>query len=155
MSTLPFTPFGVNLDPFFERIWHEEVPHRRHRRGRKEERELSVVCDIVESPTHYILEFEIPGCKKEVKDPLLLNMEQNINVEVKPPNLRVSGEFKKEDPESYRRSLSERLFGKFERRITLPEDVDLKDIKAEYKDGILFVHVKKKEETKPQKIQVV
>ena len=56
------------------------------------------------------------------------------------------------DKENYYRR--ERCYGKFERAFTLPENVDADNIKADYKDGVLEVHVPKPEEKKPRQITV-
>jgi len=40
------------------------------------------------------------------------------------------------------------------RRFTLPEDVDGNKVAAEYKDGILNVHLPKSEKAEPKSIEV-
>jgi HSP20 family protein len=50
---------------------------------------------------------------------------------------------------------SERSYGTFSRSFTLPVTVDTERIKAEYKDGVLFVTLPKVEEAKPRKIKVL
>ncbi len=49
---------------------------------------------------------------------------------------------------------TERLFGSFERRFTLPQTVNREKIDASYKDGVLHLTLPKREEVKPRKIQV-
>ena len=43
---------------------------------------------------------------------------------------------------------------KFIRRLALPEYVNLENIDAEYKDGILTIRMRKKDEAKPRKINI-
>jgi len=50
--------------------------------------------------------------------------------------------------------LNEIFSGKFQRTITLPEDVDPTQVEADYHDGILHVSVKRKEEAKTRRIAV-
>ena len=48
----------------------------------------------------------------------------------------------------------ERSYGSFMRSFTLPEDADGTKVSAEYKDGILTVHLPKSEKVKPKSIEV-
>ena len=48
----------------------------------------------------------------------------------------------------------ERSFGKFERRFVLPVSVNVDDIKAAYKDGLLRVEIPKPVDSKPKQITV-
>jgi HSP20 family protein len=48
----------------------------------------------------------------------------------------------------------ERRFGTFSRTIGLPQGVGEDEIKADYHDGVLEVHVKKPEQPKPRRIQI-
>jgi HSP20 family protein len=48
----------------------------------------------------------------------------------------------------------ERFFGRFERRFTLPADIDPETIKADYKDGVLKIDIPKPEARKPRQITV-
>ena len=49
---------------------------------------------------------------------------------------------------------TERSVGSFQRSFRLPTDVDVDDITAEYKDGILNIDVPKAEEARPRSIEV-
>ncbi|MGI6454382.1 MAG: Hsp20/alpha crystallin family protein [bacterium] len=55
-------------------------------------------------------------------------------------------------PEAVHRS--ERAAGKFVRTVELPTEVDTDNISAEYRNGILYIHVPKTEEAKPKSIEV-
>jgi HSP20 family protein len=48
----------------------------------------------------------------------------------------------------------ERLYGKFVRSFTLPENADETKIQAEFKDGMLLVHLPKTEKAKPKMVEV-
>lgn len=48
----------------------------------------------------------------------------------------------------------ERAYGSFLRSFTLPEDADGSKVAAEYKDGILNVHLPKSENAQPTSIEV-
>jgi len=48
----------------------------------------------------------------------------------------------------------ERAYGRFARSFTLPEDADGSKVTAEFKDGVLKVHLLKSERAKPKSIEV-
>src|SRR5918912_2787143 len=48
----------------------------------------------------------------------------------------------------------ERRFGTFSRTIGLPQGVTEDSVRAEFKDGVLEVHVRKPEQPKPRRIQI-
>jgi HSP20 family protein len=100
--------------------------------------------DVYEEKDSYVVKAELPGMKKE-----------EINVSIENGELVISGErkgeAKGEGAEVYR---SERYFGKFQRTVSLPATVAAKDVRAEYKDGVLTVTLPKSEESKPKQIEV-
>ena len=100
--------------------------------------------DILESKDGYLIRAELPGMKKE-----------DFNLEVNDGTLTFSGERKAEpltDGVAYHRA--ERVNGKFSRSFYLPQSVRQDGIKANYRDGILEVHVLKAEEAKPRQIAI-
>ena len=48
----------------------------------------------------------------------------------------------------------ERTYGTFVRSFTVPDDADETNVMAEFKDGVLKVHLPKNEKAKPQTIDV-
>ena len=48
----------------------------------------------------------------------------------------------------------ERNYGSFQRNFTLPEDADAGAVSADFKNGVLYVHLPKSEEKKPRQIEV-
>ena len=81
-------------------------------------------------------------------DPTSLDISIQNNV------LTISGERRviREAGASYYRK--ERFDGEFRRVMTLPEDVDPDRVDATYTDGVLHIHVERKESSKPRQIQV-
>jgi HSP20 family protein len=57
----------------------------------------------------------------------------------------------KEDANYYRK---ERFVGSFRRLITLPDDVDPDKVDARYRDGVLQIHIQRREAARPRQIQV-
>jgi HSP20 family protein len=101
-------------------------------------------CDVSETESEVIVHAELPGVAAE-----------DMNVTVHDGMLTISGEKrteKKVDDGGY----TERFFGSFERRLSIPAHVDEERIEAQMKDGVLEVHMPKaaKAEPQPRKIEV-
>jgi len=115
----------------------------------KEEAFLTSFVPVVntrEGEYAYHVELDLPGIKKE---DIEITTEDNV--------LTISGERKLKDEvkeEDYYKV--ESVYGKFSRSFTLPEKVDVENIHAESKDGVLEVIIPKLkvEETKPKKIEI-
>jgi len=104
----------------------------------------SPALDLYDDKDAFVVSVELPGMKKE-----------EIDIALHDGVLTVSGERKHErenkEGQTFR---SERYFGKFQRSLTLPSQVDSTKVKASYKDGVLSVYLPKAEEAKPRQIQV-
>jgi HSP20 family protein len=100
--------------------------------------------DVWETENEIVYAFDLPGIP-----------EESVNVELEDGSLTVSAERERQhevsDDRFYR---FERRYGTFSRTIGLPQGVDESGIRAEYKDGVLEVHVAKPEQPKPRRIQV-
>jgi len=106
--------------------------------------EWSPLVDISEDEKEYAVKAELPEIKKE---DVKLTVQDNV--------LCISGERKYEKEEKGKKyHRMERAYGSFMRSFTLPEDADGSRVAAEYKDGILRVHVPKSEKAKPKSIEV-
>ncbi|WP_045836968.1 Hsp20/alpha crystallin family protein [Hyphomicrobium sp. 99] len=94
--------------------------------------------DIVDKDTAYEITAELPGLD-----------ENNIDVKVANGMLTIKGE-KKEEKEEKKKDyyLSERRFGSFERRFSVPKGVDTDKIAASFKKGVLTVTLPKSTEAK-------
>jgi HSP20 family protein len=100
--------------------------------------------DVWETDDEVVYAFDLPGIP-----------EDNIAVEFDDGALTVSGERERtheaKEEGFYR---YERRFGSFSRSVGLPPGVTEDDVKADYRDGVLEVTVKKPETPKPRRIQV-
>ncbi len=106
--------------------------------------EWSPLVDITEDEKEYIVKAEIPEMKKE-------DIKINVHDEV----LSISGERKYEKEEKGKKyHRVERAYGSFMRSFTLPEDADGSKVNAEYKDGVLKIHLPKSEKAKPKTIEI-
>jgi HSP20 family protein len=102
------------------------------------------LVDITEDDKEYLITAELPEVKKE---DVKVMMENGV--------LTISGErkFEKEEKDKkYHRV--ERSYGSFARSFTLPTDGDAQKVHAEFKDGVLKVHVTKSEAARPKQIEV-
>jgi HSP20 family protein len=100
--------------------------------------------DVWETENEVVYAFDLPGIP-----------EDKISVEFEDGAVTVSAERERQQEVSDERFYRfERRFGTFSRTIGLPQGVGEDDIKADYHDGVLEVHVKKPESPKPRRIQV-
>ena len=106
--------------------------------------EWAPLVDIVEDDKQYLIKAELPQVTKA-----------DVKVTVQDDVLTITGErtFEKEaNGTKYHRV--ERAYGRFGRSLTMPEDADGNGVVAEYKDGVLEVHLPKSEKAKPKTIEV-
>ena len=100
--------------------------------------------DISETEGEYLIKAELPEVRKE-----------DVKVTVENGVLTLQGERRQEKEEKGKRfHRVERSYGSFVRSFTLPESVDESFVKAEYKDGVLNLHLPKSEKVKPKAIDV-
>lgn len=92
--------------------------------------------DLFESNGEFVIRADVPGLKKE-----------DLHVEITDNELVISGERRDEREEHkgefYR---SERSYGRFERRIALPEGTNADSVSSTFNNGILEVRMKAPEQ---------
>jgi HSP20 family protein len=100
--------------------------------------------DVQETDAEYLIKADLPDVKKD-----------DVKVQIQDGFLSVTGERKQEKEEKGKRfHRVERAYGRFERRLSLPTEVDPNKVAAEFKDGVLQVHLPKSPAAKPQTIAV-
>lgn len=101
--------------------------------------------NIMETADAFIVEMAVPGLKKS---DFHLNLENQV--------LSISTELKEEN-EHEEENYTRREFGysSFRRTYTLPESINEDKIDARYKDGILSIHLPKKEEAKQKPARTI
>ncbi len=78
-----------------------------------------------------------------------------LDVQLEEGTLTIAGERKApEVPEKATVHIGERFAGRFRRVVSLPDDVDPGAIQATYRDGVLHVHIQRKEEAQPRRIAI-
>jgi HSP20 family protein len=98
--------------------------------------------DITENDGEFLIKAELPEVKKE-----------DIDVSVNNGVVTISGERRSEIKDEKEHRI-ERFYGSFSRSFSLPENVKEADIRAENKEGMLYLHLPKSEADKPKKIDV-
>ena len=106
--------------------------------------EWTPLVDITEDEKEYLIKAELPEVKKE-----------DVKVTVENGMLTISGERKIEKEEKGKRyHRVERAYGSFVRSFSLPDNIDSNKVNADFKDGVLRVHVAKSEHARPKQIEV-
>ncbi|MGC9943844.1 MAG: Hsp20/alpha crystallin family protein [Verrucomicrobiota bacterium] len=106
--------------------------------------EWAPLVDIAEDEKEYLLKIELPEVQKE-----------DVKVTLENGTLTISGERKAEKEEKTRKfHRVERSYGRFVRSFTVPDGASAENVKAEFKDGVLRVHLTKSERARPKQIEV-
>lgn len=96
---------------------------------------------ICEDQQHFYVDLELPGVPQDL-----------VDVTVQERQLLIS--YARKIPEDRQFIYNERPYGCFERRLALPDTIDVASIKAEMRDGILQITLVKAPEAQPRKIAV-
>ena len=100
--------------------------------------------DIIEDDKEYLIKAELPEVGKN-----------DVKITVEKGVLTISGERKFEKEEKGKRyHRIECASGSFVRSFSLPDDADNGKVNAEFRDGVLRVHVAKSEKARPRQIEV-
>jgi HSP20 family protein len=115
--------------------------------GRREDgvfADWSPALDIEERDQEYLVKTDLPDVKKE-----------QVKVGIENGVLTIEGERKYEKDETTKRvHRLEREYGKFVRRLAMPGEVDQPKVAAEFKDGVLTVHLPKSSTARPRQVDV-
>src|SRR5204863_9914313 len=104
----------------------------------------SPLVDVFEDSEGITLKVELPEVDAD-----------DVDIQVEGNSLTLRGERKLENvdkQEGYHRV--ERSYGSFGRRFTLPSTVEMANVTAQSRDGVLRIFLPKKAETKPRQIKV-
>ena len=100
--------------------------------------------DIYETENELVVKADLPDLQ-----------DKDIDVRVENNTLTIRGERKFEkdiNEDNYLRI--ERSYGSFMRSFSLPNTVSSENIRAEYRNGVLTLHMAKREESKPKQIKI-
>jgi len=147
--TVPYTFFRPFESPLFREM--EEMTERFNKFFKpfdlKEPltvADFTPAVDIQETENEYLVKTELPEVKKE-----------DVKVTVENGILTIQGERKLEKEEKNRKyHRLERSYGTFLRTFTVPLDADETKVAADFKEGLLKVHIPKTEKARPKAIEV-
>jgi len=106
--------------------------------------EWSPLVDISEDDKEYLIKAELPEVKKE-----------DVKVTAEEGTLTIMGERKFEKAEKNKKyHRVERAYGSFGRSFSFPDDASPGKVSAEFKDGVLTVHLAKVAKAKPQQVEI-
>jgi HSP20 family protein len=106
--------------------------------------EWAPAVDVQETEGEYLIKADLPDVKKE-----------DVHVELQDGMLCLRGERRQEKEDKGKKfHRVERAYGQFERRLALPSEVDSQKVVAEFKNGVLNVHLPKSASAKPKAIEV-
>jgi HSP20 family protein len=136
-----------NVNPYrtindLQRFWNEAFSPAGVNREAVQNWEPNI--DIYETESgDLVLLAELPGMKE---GDFKISSENNV--------LTISGDRKWDANKEYRVHRRERPEGLFQRSFSLPSTVDINDVNAAYKNGILSIRLPKKVEARPRQIPV-
>ncbi len=98
---------------------------------------------VYETKDEYVFEAELPGWTRD-----------QVSISFENQTLTLSGNRELIQGEGRQYHRVEGFYGQFTRSFTVPGGVDFNRVEAELKDGVLIVHLPKREEAKPRQIEV-
>lgn len=98
--------------------------------------------DVEETEDAYVVDVDLPNVNPE-----------NVNLEMRGEELRISGAFEERSRGGVVRRQG-RQTGEFEYMIDLPSDIDSDQVQAAYSNGVLTVMVPKARDAQPRRIEI-
>ena len=91
----------------------------------------------------FVLVMELAGVKKD-----------DLSIEVKGDTVRIKGKKTIDARENASVHRRERAEGQFDRTLTLPAKIEAAQVRAEYRDGVLALHLPRAESEKPRSVAI-
>jgi HSP20 family protein len=133
----------VSLQDRMNRLFEDASQRRANEAGVRDELEQAdwyPAADVGEDENEYTVALDLPGVDRTTVD---ISVDDN--------RLTIKGTRPGPATTLHR---SECPQGKFLRSFSVPGVVNQSDIKADYKDGVLRVHLPKRAERKPQRVEI-
>ena len=142
MALVKWDPFR-DVNDFFERFnrfWNLPAQISKESREGLATTDWVPAVDISETDAEYQIKAELPEVKKK-----------DVKVSIEERVLTIQGERKHEKEEKKKKyHRVERCFGSFTRSFSLPGNIAEDKITADFKNGVLLLHVPKTEKAKPE-----
>ena len=133
-----------------ERMNHlfEDAAHRQTRTGEETENEIEQAdwfpaADVFEADDEFTIVLDLPGIERDGLD---VGLDEN--------SLTIRGVRAPLAPDGANQRRTERPSGRFLRKFTLPDVVDRERIAADYKDGVLRLHLPKRKEPRSRRVEI-
>lgn len=104
---------------------------------------LIPAVDVVEDATGITLYADLPGVPKD-----------KLSLQVQSDSLSIEGELNLNVPEGMQALHAEVSRPRFKRQFTLSKELDAEKVSAEFKHGVLKLHIPKAAQAQPRKINV-
>ncbi len=91
----------------------------------------------------FVVVTELPGIRRD-----------EVNIQVQGDRIRIAGRKAIDYGEAASLHRRERLAGSFDRTIAVPIEIDADRVKAEYRNGVLALHLTRAERDKPKSITI-
>jgi len=143
MNLIRYDPLREALQQMRHQLFHQHV-EQPFEESQGTGGGWSPLVDVFEDGEGITLKVELPEVDAD-----------DVDIQVEGNALTLRGERKLENvdkQEGYHRV--ERSYGAFARRFTLPSTVEMGNVTAQSRDGVLRIFVPKKAETKPRQIKV-
>jgi HSP20 family protein len=101
--------------------------------------------DIKENDNEIRLDLELPGLKPE---------DVEITAENGVLTIRGEKQAERKEGDEHRYQIIERVYGTFMRSFQLPQGVDADQVKAEFNNGVLSLHIPKAALPQPKRIEI-
>jgi len=111
--------------------------------SQQDERVLRPPVDICEDSSGITLQADMPGVPKD-----------GFNIQVNQDTLSIEGKTSIAMPENMEPLYADINSMKYQRNFSLSSELDAERIDASLKDGVLTLHIPKREELQPRKIEV-
>ncbi len=99
--------------------------------------------ELVEHDQGWSISMDLPGLSQD-----------EVEVLIEQGELVIRGERKRPAREGQRVLQSTRLFGSFEKRYRLTEQIDASSVKADMQAGVLTVHLDRAPESRPRRVEI-
>lgn len=101
-------------------------------------------ADVYEAEDEYLIYLDMPGVKK---NDLKVKIENDSH-------LLVEGRIDRQNRLDGHYIINECLHTGYHRHFNLPDDADRDKVKADFKEGVLEIHLPKREKAKPREISI-
>src|SRR5689334_18620002 len=130
-----------SLQERMNRLFEEAADRRGGGEAEIERADWIPAADVYEDEREYLLALDLPGINRE-----------GLDVNLDDGRLVIRGERRGQEGLNARRT--ERPQGRFVRTFSLPDAVDRSAISADYKDGVLLLHLPKRDERQGRRLKI-